>query len=80
MAAKLPSHCPSGGTWSPYRTRLAGFEIGRTNDAALAMNAQMNSSGSGSALAFFAAASTAGVRTTAAASFDRKVVTTMPMP
>jgi len=39
----------------------------------------MNSSGNGSALAFFAAANTAGVRTTAAASLDKKVVTTVPI-
>ena len=37
-------------------TRLAGLEIGSTKLAALAISAQANSIGSGSAFAFFAAA------------------------
>ena len=60
-------------------TRFAGFEIGSTNEAALAMKAQMNRYGSGSStLAVLTAAATAGVRTTAVASFDRKIVIAAP--
>ena len=59
-------------------TRLAGFEIGRTKLAALAIKAQTKRYGSGSALAALAAAATAGVRTTAVASFERKIVTMVP--
>ncbi len=36
------NHCTRDGTWSPYSTRLAGLEMGSTNDAALATNAQIN--------------------------------------
>ncbi len=55
------------------------MEIGSTKLAALAMTAQMNRYGSGSsAFAALAAAATAGVSTTAVASFDRNTVTTVP--
>ena len=57
---------------------LAGFEIGSTKLAALATNAQTNSSGSGGVFAFFAAANTAGVSTTAVASLERNAVMTTP--
>ena len=61
--------------------RFAGFEIGRTKLAALAMNAQINIKGSGFfTLAALVAAHTAGVRTTAVASFDIETVTTVPTP
>lgn len=53
--------------------------MGSTKLAALAINAQANSKGSGSALAFLAATNTAGVSTTAVASLDMKVVTTTPV-
>jgi hypothetical protein len=76
--AKEPNHCPSGGIAPPYSTRLAGLEMGSTKLAALATSAQANSAGRGSALALRAAAKTAGVSTTAVASFDRKVVMTIP--
>ena len=36
------SHAARCGMWSPKITKLAGFEIGSTKLAALAMNAQMN--------------------------------------
>lgn len=76
--AKWASHTPSDGMRAPYSTRFAGFEIGSTKLAAFATNAQMYSSGSGSAFARRAAAMTAGVSTTAVASFDRKIVVTVP--
>src|SRR5471030_1301798 len=75
---KRPIQSDSAGVWLPYRTRLAGLDIGKTKLAAFAMNAQTNSRGNGFVSAFFAAANTAGVSTTAAASLDRKVVTTTP--
>ncbi len=60
-------------------TRLAGFEIGNTNEAALAMKAQTSRYGSGcSAFAARATAATAGVSTTAVASLDRNTVTIVP--
>ena len=52
--------------------------MGSTKLAALAINAQINKYGSGFARVFFNAASTAGVSTTAVASFERKMVTTVP--
>ncbi len=39
---KVASQRPSGGMCSANTTRLAGFEIGSTKLAALAMKAQMN--------------------------------------
>src|SRR5471032_659617 len=57
---------------------LAGLEIGSTKLAALATSAQTNSSGSGGVFAFLAAANTAGVSTTAVASFDKNAVITTP--
>ena len=75
---KRRSQSTSGGMCSPYRTRFAGFEIGSRKLAALATKAQMKRYGSGSTRALRVAASTAGVSTTAVASFDRKIVTTMP--
>ena len=60
-------------------TRLAGLEIGSTNEAALATKAQINRYGSGcSAFAVRTAAATAGVSTTAVASFDKNTVTAVP--
>src|SRR5581483_4432283 len=59
-------------------TRLAGLEIGSTKLAALAMKAQTNKYGSGSTFAARVAAYTAGVSTTAVASFDRNTVTSVP--
>jgi hypothetical protein len=59
-------------------TRFAGFEIGSTKLAALAVKAQMKRYGSGVAPAARAAAYTAGVSTTAVASFDKSTVTTVP--
>src|SRR6187402_3443770 len=73
-----PIHRDNAGVWLPYRTRLAGFEIGKTKLAAFAMNAHTNNKGKGFVSAFFAAAKTAGVSTTAAASLDRNVVTATP--
>lgn len=62
-------------------TRFAGLEIGSTKDAALAIRAQMNRKGSGFlTFAVLMAAATAGVSTTAVASFDRKIVTIVPTP
>jgi hypothetical protein len=60
-------------------TRFAGFEIGRTNEAGLAINAQANRYGSGCTLAFRIAVRMAGARTTAVASFDMKIVTRVPI-
>jgi hypothetical protein len=57
---------------------IRGFEIGSTKLAAFATNAQTYSSGSGSVFARRAAANTAGVSTTAVASFDRNTVVTVP--
>jgi hypothetical protein len=71
-------HCISDGIWVRNTTRLAGFEIGSTNDAALAMNAQANRLGSGSAFERRTALNTAGVSTTAVASFDMRMVTAVP--
>jgi hypothetical protein len=59
-------------------TKFAGLEIGSTKLAALAMNAHMKRYGSGSTRAAVAAAYTAGVSTTAVASFDRNTVTIVP--
>src|SRR6202011_813156 len=72
------SHRPSGGIWLWKTTRLAGLEIGRTNEAALAMNAHTRRYGSGSTLALRTATRIAGVSTTAVASFDMTTVTTVP--
>ena len=55
-------------------------KIGRTKLAAFAIKAQISRYGSGSASAVRTAARTAGVNTTAVASFDRKTVTTVPTP
>ena len=74
------SQCGSGGICVRNTTRFAGFEIGSTNDAAFAIIAQANKYGSGSAFDLRTAASTAGVSTTAVASFDRKTVTSIPAP
>ena len=52
--------------------------MGNTKLAAFAMNAHTNNSGNGLVCAFLATANTAGVSTTAAASFDKNVVTTTP--
>ena len=53
--------------------------MGRTKDAAFAMKAHIKRQGSGfSTFADLTAAATAGVRTTAVASFDKNVVTTIP--
>ena len=74
----MPSAC---GIRLAYTTRLAGFETGSTKLAALAISAQANKCGKGRlSWAVLAAASTAGVSTTAVASLDMKVVTTMPTP
>ena len=40
-SANIASHCVSGGMCSAKTTRLAGFEIGSTKLAALAMKAQI---------------------------------------
>src|SRR6202140_5692607 len=77
-STKVRSHSDSGGICVPNTTRLAGLEIGSTKLAALAMKAQMNRYGSGSTLAARVAAYTAGVSTTAVASFDSNTVTTVP--
>ena len=50
------SHLPSDGICAPYTTRLAGFEIGSTKLAALAMKAQTKRYGRGLAFARAAAA------------------------
>jgi hypothetical protein len=52
--------------------------MGSTKLAALAMNAHIKRYGSGSTRAAVAAAYTAGVNTTAVASFDRNTVTSVP--
>ena len=54
---------PRGGMCSRYTTRFAGFEIGRTKLAALAMNAQIIRYGSGRALAARVVARMAGAST-----------------
>jgi hypothetical protein len=54
--------------------------MGRTNEAAFAINAQAKRYGSGGTLAFRTAARMAGVNTTAVASFDMKIVTSVPIP
>ncbi len=41
-SANARSHASSGGMCSPNTTRLAGFEIGNTKLAALAISAQAN--------------------------------------
>ena len=41
-SANRRSHVPSGGMFCANTTRFAGFEIGSTKLAALAMKAQMN--------------------------------------
>ena len=51
--------------------------MGRTKLAAFATNAQMKRYGKGFARAALAAANTAGVRTTAVASFDSNAVTSV---
>ena len=77
---KDKSHCPRGGIPWWNTTRLAGFEIGSTKEAAFAMSAQTNRYGSGSTFALRTAVRIAGVSTTAVASFDMKMVTIVPMP
>src|ERR1700744_403021 len=72
------SHRLRGGIWSWKTTRLAGFEIAKTNDAALAMKAHTNRYGRGSIFALRTATRIAGVRTTAVASLDIRMVTTVP--
>ena len=52
--------------------------MGRTNEAALAMNAQTKRYGRGSTFALRTATRMAGVSTTAVASFDMKIVTMVP--
>ena len=64
--------------WLPKITRLAGLEIGSTKLAALAMKAHMKRYGSGLDAGAVAAAYTAGVSTTAVASFDSNTVTSVP--
>jgi hypothetical protein len=64
----------------PRRPRFAGFEIGSTKLAAFATNAHASTYGSGSAFALRIAAATAGVRTTAVASFESTIVTSTPTP
>ena len=73
------SHWPRGGI--PWRktTRFAGFEIGRTKEAAFAMRAQVKRYGSGFTRALRTTVRMAGVRTTAVASFDMKMVTSVPI-
>ena len=58
--------------------QLAGFEMGSTKLAALAMKAQIIRNGSASTPALRTAACTAGVSTTAVASFDSSTGTPMP--
>ncbi len=72
------SQCPKGGSCRSNTTRLAGFEMGRTKLAALAISAHASRCGRGSTLARRSAASTAGVITTAVASFESSAVTTTP--
>ena len=60
--------------------KIGGLEIGKRKLAALATKAQMKRNGSGSTRALRAAANTAGVSTTAVASFDKIAVTPMPTP
>ncbi len=72
------SQCASGGMRVRNTTRLAGLEMGSTNEAALAISAQANKYGSGSAFDLRTAVNTAGVNTTAVASLDMKIVTTVP--
>src|SRR3954447_25315527 len=44
---KYPSHCPKAGILEWNTTRLAGLEIGRTKEAALAIKAQAKRNGNG---------------------------------
>src|ERR1039458_2260274 len=67
---KMCNHIPSGGMCCPKTTRLAGLEIGKTKLAAFAMNAQASKYGLGLTLALRTTARTAGVSTTAVASFQ----------
>src|ERR1700688_2634830 len=69
------SHLLSGGIWSSKTTRFAGLEMGRRNDAALAMNAQTKREGRGATLDLRTAVRIAGVKTTAVASLDMSIVT-----
>ena len=62
----------------PNTTRFAGLEIGKTKLAAFATKAQIKSNGMARVRALRAAASTAGVKTTAVASLERKIVMTVP--
>ena len=50
------SHRPNGGMLVRKTTRFAGLEIGKTNEAALAIMAQANKYGSGATLALRIAA------------------------
>src|ERR1700735_1793248 len=72
------SHAPRGGIWLWNTTRFAGLEIGRRKEAALAIKAQTKRYGRGFTLALRTAVKIAGVRTTAVASFDMKIVTIVP--
>jgi hypothetical protein len=75
---KSASHVPSGGIPIWKTTRFAGFEICNTKLAAFAIKAQTNKYGSGETFAFRTADKIAGVNTTAVASFDMKMVTSVP--
>src|SRR6201996_8354433 len=77
---KSASHVPSGGIPVWKTTRFAGFEIGSTKLAAFAIKAQTNRYGSGETFALRTAVRIAGVKTTAVASFDMNMVTSVPTP
>jgi len=64
--------------WFAKTTRLAGLEMGKTKLAAFAMKAQASKYGLGCTPARRTTASTAGVSTTAVASFESKAVTMVP--
>ena len=54
--------------------------MGRTKDAAFAVKAQAKRYGNGCTFALRTTVKIAGVNTTAVASFERKIVTSVPMP
>src|SRR5580704_522831 len=68
------SQCAREGMRVRNTTRLAGLEMGSTNEAALAISAHAKRYGNGSAFDLRTAENTAGVNTTAVASLDMKIV------